>query len=155
MNAAGLEAVGFSTEDILNGVNLLDVIAPDDQPRARENISKRLRREDEGLTEYIAIRKDGSIFPMLIRTTRILEGGEAIGLRGLAVDASKQKQIERDLLDNEARLNQSQKIARLGNWKLNIKTGKIWWCREYYSLLGLDSDTYSPNGLRVLFVDDE
>ena len=34
---------------------------------------------------------------------------------------------ERELRTNSARLVQAQRIARLGNWDRNIRTGNVWW----------------------------
>ncbi|NQV21209.1 MAG: PAS domain-containing protein, partial [Rhodospirillales bacterium] len=43
------------------------------------------------------------------------------------------------------RLNKSQRIARLGNWELDLRTEKFWWSDETYRLLGVDQDNFHPN----------
>lgn len=43
------------------------------------------------------------------------------------------------------RLNKSQRIARLGNWELDLRTNELWWSDETYRLLGVDQDTFHPN----------
>ncbi len=43
------------------------------------------------------------------------------------------------------RLNKSQRIARLGNWELDLRTNELWWSDETYRLLGVDQDSFHPN----------
>ncbi|MEM1422715.1 MAG: PAS domain S-box protein, partial [Planctomycetota bacterium] len=36
------------------------------------------------------------------------------------------------------RLNESQRIARMGSWSLNVSTGEVEWSRELYRMFGVD-----------------
>ena len=38
--------------------------------------------------------------------------------------------------ESEARLKEAQQIARLGNWELDVTTGKLWWSDETYRIFG-------------------
>lgn len=49
----------------------------------------------------------------------------------------KQYTIEQNLLDSEARLNQAQAIARLGNWEIDLGSKKIWSSAEAFQIYGL------------------
>ncbi|MFK8077551.1 MAG: EAL domain-containing protein [Granulosicoccus sp.] len=42
-----------------------------------------------------------------------------------------------DLVETGNRLREAQKIARLGNWQINVTTGCMWCSDEVYSLLGI------------------
>ena len=40
----------------------------------------------------------------------------------------------------QARLNEAQRIARIGNWDLNTVTSELWWSDEVYRLFQMDPD---------------
>ncbi len=52
-----------------------------------------------------------------------------------------------DLAETGNRLREAQKIARLGNWEINVTTGCMWCSDEVYSLLGISdrADSGEPN----------
>ncbi len=52
-----------------------------------------------------------------------------------------------DLAETGNRLREAQKIARLGNWEINVTTGCMWCSDEVYSLLGISdrTDSGEPN----------
>jgi PAS domain S-box-containing protein len=52
-----------------------------------------------------------------------------------------QKETERMLLENETRLKDSQRMAELGNWELDNKSGLIIWSEELYRIFGLPYKT--------------
>lgn len=96
-NRAGFEAFRNGPEDLALGLNAVEFVVPSDRARAAENVARRLAGERLGAAEYTALRKDGSTFACLIIAEPFERGGEVVGLRGLAVDISRQKQAEREL----------------------------------------------------------
>ena len=58
------------------------------------------------------MRKDGSTYPSLIYTSRIVRDGVAIGLRGVGVDITERKKAEEEVRRaNQARYRQLREIA--------------------------------------------
>jgi signal transduction histidine kinase len=51
--------------------------------------------------EYTFIRKDGTRLPVLLTSSPIINDGRIIGARGIAVDLTAQKEMERKLKENE------------------------------------------------------
>lgn len=86
--------------------------------------------DEEGLIEYY---QDGKIESLNISvSTSIVDvGDEKLALLSIA-DISKRKKIEEALLNNERRLLEAQKIAKLGHYNFNIVEGR------WYSSLVLD-----------------
>jgi PAS domain S-box-containing protein len=101
VNRAGLEAFGYSAADVEAGMRVWDVLAEEDRKRAQENMAKRLRKEDQGPREYTALRKDGTRFPVTIHSVAIVRKGASVGLRGILVDMTEQRQAERAVLESE------------------------------------------------------
>ncbi len=56
-----------------------------------------------GNNEYIAVKKDGTRFPVLIQTSLIRDSmGEPAGIRGVLIDINQQKRVEAELRESEA-----------------------------------------------------
>ena len=45
---------------------------------------------------------------------------------------------------NEKILKKSQKIAKLGNWELNLRTNTLYWSDEIYHIFGLNPEEFEP-----------
>ncbi|WAC05798.1 MAG: PAS domain S-box protein [Methanoregula sp.] len=97
-NSIALKSFGYSKEDLENGLNAFDVIAPEDRDRARENVQRVLNGEIPGGIEYTALRKDGSTFPVIIYTDAIIRENKPAGVRGvLLIDITERKRAEEAL----------------------------------------------------------
>ena len=104
-NAFGLFL--YTQEEFANGLNALDMLVGEDRERAEKNIRMILGGEDHGLTEYTAVRKDGTTFPVLIHSLPIYRDGKPAGLRGSIIDISEKKRLESELI-------QAQKMEAVG-----------------------------------------
>ena len=94
LNRSGLEAFGYTREDLEKGLNGLQGVIPEDRDRAIKNILKLYGGEDLGGLEYTAQRKDGTTFPVLMYLSAIVQEEKAIGVRGFAVDNTERRQME-------------------------------------------------------------
>jgi PAS domain S-box-containing protein len=103
-NRPGCEITGYTPEDLEKGVNIIEVIAPEDRQRAALNAQKAIAGQPTGPNEYKLLKKNGEILPVLTKTTPfILENGQ-IGLRGILVDITDRKIFEKNLAENQRRL---------------------------------------------------
>lgn len=55
------------------------------------------------------------------------------------------REMTKDLSEREASLEEAQRIARLGNWRLFPGNGMMDWSRETYRILGVDPVEESPH----------
>lgn len=94
-NRTGLEMFRLRKEDLEKGPDVLQFIDPEDRQRAREDIARALRtgKTLDG-AEYKMVRKDGTTFPSIEYGSVIFRDGEPVGLRGLIVDITAQKNVE-------------------------------------------------------------
>lgn len=111
-NARGLEAFGFTAEDLRQGIHLRDLIAETD--RAADNINNTLQGKLRDGSEYTARRKDGTHFPVFVHTSRIEREGTTIGLRGIVVDITESRKAEAERQRLEEQLHQSHKMEAIG-----------------------------------------
>ena len=92
VNQRAYEIFGYGPEDFERGVEVSDMLAPEDRERAMERISRLATGEEVGLSEYTGLRKDGTRFPVLLRSAPILRNGRIVGMRGVVMDVTAQKQ---------------------------------------------------------------
>ena len=100
-NRNSLGAFGYSQEELAHGLNVLQMIAPADRTRAEENIRRLLSGEDPESNEYMALRKDGSTFPISVYSTAVKRGNETVGFRGIILDISERRRAEEALHRSE------------------------------------------------------
>ena len=111
-NQHGFETTGYTGADLDKGLNALDLFVPEDRDRVREDIDGTLNGEGISGSEYTVLRKDGSTFPVMIYTDRIVVDGSAVGLRGIIIDITKRRETERKLAAaNRERYDQVRRIA--------------------------------------------
>lgn len=70
---------------------------PDEIERIKESTKAALSGKRVDNKEYTLVRKDGSKFPALIYTNVAFKDSNVIGLRGIVVDVTEQKQAEKKL----------------------------------------------------------
>ncbi len=100
-NKRAYETTGFTEEAMEAGLGIADLLTPEDRRRGAENVKRILQGEHVGLGEYTVSRSDGSTFPVLVRSERIVRDGATVGLRGIVVDISERKDTEKALRESE------------------------------------------------------
>jgi two-component system cell cycle sensor histidine kinase/response regulator CckA len=105
---------GYSEQEFQAGLDAVQMICPEDRERAAADIAAALRGESLGGREYKAIKRDGTCFPVLIHSSRVVRAGRVAGLRGIIIDLTQHKEAERALRESEERLRQSQKMEAVG-----------------------------------------
>ncbi|MBU2513517.1 PAS domain S-box protein [bacterium] len=106
VNRYAFEMFKYTEADFDNGLNALQMIAPQDQSKAMSNISKVLNGEIVGGVEYTLVKKNGVQFPVILYATRVIQESKSVGLRGIIVDITDRKLIEEELKASEKRYRQ-------------------------------------------------
>lgn len=100
-NRFGLESSGYTQEDIEKGLSALELFIPEDRARIGEIIQAKMTGKSVGESEYTALRKDGSKFPVLIYSSQIIRNHQPVGLRGIVLDITDLKRVEKALRESE------------------------------------------------------
>ncbi len=139
---------GFSAEEVVGKVTpriLKSGLAP---PEQASYLWNKLLNKESILGEYKNRCKDGSLIDIEGSADPILnEEGEIIGFLGIHRDITDRKRVEEDLIlakekaeESERELRESQRIARIGYYILNFKTG-LWTSSEMLDeIFGIDKD---------------
>jgi PAS domain S-box-containing protein len=114
VNRDGLKAFGYTREDLDKGVNVLQVVAPEDRDRLQRNIPRLLLGEKLGSSEFAMMKKDGTTFPALVYSAPVMSGGKPQGLRSIVIDISERKRVEEALRESEQRYRGLFEHAMIG-----------------------------------------
>ncbi|WP_019590561.1 PAS domain-containing protein [Thioalkalivibrio sp. ALE20] len=68
--------------------------------------------------------------------------GEPRRMTGIHVDIQRLKGTEAELRQRENELAEAQRIAHMGNWISDFRSGEIRWSEEVYRIFGLDHDQW-------------
>ncbi|MCK4380180.1 MAG: PAS domain S-box protein [Candidatus Lokiarchaeota archaeon] len=104
VNNNAYRVFGYTQDDFNKGLNVLQMLIPEDRKRAMENIKRILsgkKEEKIGGTEYTALRKNGNTFPVLIYSNPIIQKGISVGFRSIIIDITEQKKAEQELKKSE------------------------------------------------------
>ena len=86
-------------------------------------------------------KKDGTIFPTELSITPLRDvKGNIIAQIGISSDITERKQMEIAQKDNEDKLEQAQKIAKLGHYSFDVKTGNWTSSEELDNIFGIDEN---------------
>ncbi|MFW6132535.1 MAG: PAS domain-containing sensor histidine kinase [Planctomycetota bacterium] len=114
-----------------------------DTPMAE--IDARLRRE--GRWEGRVVRRSRRGQRIVADTRWALrrdENGEPLAVLEIDTDVTERDRIEQQLRRSEALLGEAQRIARLGNWELDVPTGALYWSEQVYRIFGLSPLEFRP-----------
>ncbi len=93
-NRNAYEKFGYSAEAFERGLSAFDMIVPEERDLASERIRQRLAGEEVGASEYTALRKDGSTFPVILNAIPIIKDLEPVGIIGIMTDITERKSNE-------------------------------------------------------------
>jgi len=94
VNHIGHQIFGYTPEELNKGINMIQILVPEDRARAMKNNQRILNGEQLPFGEFTALKKDGTTFPIIVNTNLIIQEDKIIGLRGILVDISELKDAE-------------------------------------------------------------
>lgn len=81
-------------------------------------------------------RKDGSFYDVELHLQTSVSDSAMVFI-SIGLDITEQKRTAAILEENRQSLAEAQRIARMGNWEWDIKTGELRWSDEAYRIFGL------------------
>ena len=142
-NDAACEGLGYSRAEFekLSLVQVNGEMTAEDVRRGMDDMIREGGRDFETLHRC----KDGKLREMRV-TNRVVRTGGATYVVAIWTDITEQKR-QRALLDQAMDfLRESQSIARVGGWKANPATDRLFWTEEVYRLVEHPLDN-PPTGL--------
>lgn len=113
-NRNAFKYVGYSEDDLKEGLNTFQFIVPKDVQRAKDSFQDILNEKSSGHSEFTALRKDGTTFPIVVHSTVVMKDNKPAGIRGIMIDLTKNKQVEEEQKKLQEQLQRAQKMEVLG-----------------------------------------
>ena len=96
--------------------------------------------------EWTYVTKNGEHKPVLLSVTALRDDESKItGYIGVAKDISTSKRIVEELHSSQNRLKEAQRIANIGSWSLDPKTGILLWSDQIYTIFEIDPLLFKPS----------
>jgi PAS domain S-box-containing protein len=112
-NRAGFETFGYTRADFDRGLNVLQLITPDEHLLAVESIRRAVNGEKVDPIEFTGVRKDGTTFPFIIYHTIFRFSDGSLGIRGIVIDLTDRKKAEDELQKVVALVRNSREFISL------------------------------------------
>ncbi len=145
-NRAAEVVFGYERGQLLGGQ--VDLLVPE-QFRARhagyrhQYVAHPYRRAMGGGLVLTGVRRDGSSFPVEVSLSAITTGATPL-IAAVVRDLSAQRLAEDALRISADQLALAERIAHLGSWQEDLRSGAVHWSGELYRLLGADPDLVRP-----------
>lgn len=97
VNEPAYHIFGYSREELAQGMNIFQVILPEEHEKARRNFKDALEGTKTDGAEYHMRKKDGSTLVTMVYTSPIRRERAVIGIRGILVDITELKQVEENI----------------------------------------------------------
>lgn len=155
-NRSGLDAFGYTDEDFQNGMSVAQLVTEKDRKKMEQHIRKLLRGKAKMHSEFTALRKNGTEFPVLAQWDLLKKDQQNIGTRLTLVDITRQKEMESTLrkMQNELEIRVQERTVELadsreryaiaaegsqdGLWDWNLGNNEIYFSPRWKSMLGYD-----------------
>ncbi len=142
VNDAGAFILGYTREEILT-MTLYHIVPAD----RRKNIDAYLNNiKNEGILkgQTSTVQKDGSVRMWLYNS--VLENSPDLGLYVIVngTDITDRHNLEKELKRTTHMLEETNQVARVGGWELDVRSRKLFWTSVTKEIHGVPPD-FEPN----------
>lgn len=142
VNDRAIAAYGYSMEE-LSRMNVDALRAPVLTPPFAER-QQQIEAAGAMRFESVHMHKDGKQFPVEV-SLRLFEIDGATFVQSIVRDISERKLAEHALIEKERELAEAQRLAKIGSWTWDARTGSVYWSEELYRIFGYDPKLPLPS----------
>ncbi|MFC1568980.1 PAS domain S-box protein [bacterium] len=121
INKHGLKVFGYSQAEFRNGINLSQILPPDEMQRGLKQMQQMLQGKGKTGNEYQANKKDGVLIDIMVYNTPVFQNDKHVGWRGTVLDITKHLQMEKALRASEEKYRLLLESANEGLVVINKK----------------------------------
>jgi len=138
-NAHAVHLFGFATVELLAKPIQALIPAGLDLASARWNelFAPAPARPAPAALALDGLHKDGAALSLEVNLRPLATDGRRLALCAIR-DVTEHRRVQADIARSETRLNEAQRIAKIGSWELEVANNRHWWSDELYRMVGLD-----------------
>lgn len=148
-NERWAEMIGYSVAELepMTFDTWADNVHPDDLPHAQELLDKHWDAELESYEVELRMLHKRGHYVWVLTSGKVVEWdecGKPKRMLGSHLDITERKSRERERKVSNQLLQESQKIAKVGGWELNLETGLLYWTAETYRIHDTSPEEFDP-----------
>jgi diguanylate cyclase (GGDEF)-like protein/PAS domain S-box-containing protein len=123
-------------------------VHPDDLPNAQELLTKHWDGKLELYEVEVRMRHKRGHYVWVLASGKVVEWnerGKPKRMLGTHLDITERKERERERIIASQLLQESQKVAKVGGWELNLDTGLLNWTAETYRIHEALPEEFDPS----------
>lgn len=128
VNEKGRETLNYTLEEATQ-LNLRDLVPENNWP-ALEDYNKRILENKEDIGTMILKSKDGQEIIWIYHNRMEYDEKGKPYIMSTALNASERVSLEKDLIQTKKFLEQTNSVAQVGGWLVNIKDEQIFWSQS-------------------------
>lgn len=137
VNQQAQTVFGYEMNELL-GLNSLVVHVPEERDRVEKSIRQKIAGRQPENKEFRMLRKDGSEFPALISINIIVKNNEPVGLRGVVIDITEQKEAEEKIRKSEEKFRDMAELLPQIIFEADINGNLTYVNKHAYEICGYD-----------------
>lgn len=138
VNIAGAAILGYTQKEILK-FSLFDIIPTERHDNVKNYLSEVIR-EGSSSGQMVTKHKDGSYRIWMYNNVLEQDQNGISYIIGNAIDITEKYHLEQDLRKIKESLEQTNRVARVGGWEMDISTKKILWTSVTREIHGVEPD---------------
>ncbi|MFN4149947.1 MAG: PAS domain S-box protein, partial [Candidatus Sericytochromatia bacterium] len=141
-NEETYKSLGYTKEEF-KSMKIGDINIDHSPEYVRKNIEF-LISNGGGIFETKHKRKNGEIRDIRV-SCKYVEIKKRDYLAVIMSDITESKKIDKIIKDSEFRLKEAQKLAKIGNWELDLKNNKLFWSDEIFHIFEIDKNKFDAS----------
>ncbi|MGI6706515.1 MAG: EAL domain-containing protein [Clostridia bacterium] len=134
---------GVAPQDVKNDFqNTLKLVHPENKVKVQNTMEKLLRGEACEV-EFRILQADGNVKYVISRGEPSFDQeGKIVSILGTMQDITNNKLLELELKKSHRIIAQTEALAHMGSWEMDLATGKCDWSEEVYRIFGITPEQY-------------
>jgi PAS domain S-box-containing protein len=144
-NPAAAKLIGWSVKEAV-GRPIAELLVPAAAGRDLSRAQAALEKGGRWSGELRLKAKNGSVVPLQASLSPLRQEGSAqAGFVAALTVADRTTETELARRELERRLLHTQKVARIGSWEWNPRSGEIFWSEQMFRIFGLEPAQVQPS----------
>ncbi|MEX2364228.1 MAG: PAS domain S-box protein, partial [Balneolaceae bacterium] len=149
---------GYASEELIGSTTSKLHLSDEKFREFRELAQKSIEEKGVFNTEFVMLKKDGSIINTDNTITLVRkDNGEVDKVVSVIRDITHKKKNEKALQELTSRYKRAEEIALIGHWNRNLETDHAIWSDGFYNVLGInkeETDTDFENLINIIYPED-